>query len=602
MFTVPKSSADSGDGFSRRTLLTASGAVAVGSTLGLGQGHAAAASAADDADVIVVGAGLAGLVATSELAAAGRRVLLVDQEPEQSLGGQAFWSLGGLFFVDSPEQRTAGIKDSLQLARDDWFTTAGFDRGVDNPLGEDYWAAKWAEAYLNFAATEKRNWLYGLGVRWVPIVGWAERGGLLADGPGNSVPRFHLTLGTGPGVMEPFEKLVREHHAKGKVTFRFRHQVDGLIMSGGACVGVRGSVLEHSTAARGTPSSRVRIGDFELRAPIVVVTSGGIGGNQDLVRRNWPSRLGAPPKRMITGVPAHVDGRMLGITEQAGARVVNRDRMWHYTEGMANHSPIWPEHGIRVLAAPSSLWTDATGRRFPTPGMPSYDTLGTLELIKRSGYDYSWFVLNKRIIDKEFVLSGSEQNPELTRKDLVGYLAMRLLTSTPPPVKAFVDKGADFVVANNLADLVVGMNRLTGTNLVNHDFLRRQVTLRDSQVDNPFTKDAQIMGIRNSLAYSGDSLARTAPLHKILDPAAGPLIAIRMNILTRKTLGGLQTDLSGRVLGANGQPIRGLYAAGEVAGFGGGGVHGYRALEGTFLGGCLFSGRAAGRAAAAESA
>ncbi|WP_249044404.1 FAD-binding dehydrogenase [Crossiella equi] len=552
--------------------------------------------------MIVVGAGLAGLVATSELAAAGRRVLLVDQEPEQSLGGQAFWSLGGLFFVDSPEQRTAGIKDSLQLARDDWFTTAGFDRGVDNPLGEDYWAAKWAEAYLNFAATEKRNWLYGLGVRWVPIVGWAERGGLLADGPGNSVPRFHLTLGTGPGVMEPFEKLVREHHAKGKVTFRFRHQVDGLIMSGGACVGVRGSVLEHSTAARGTPSSRVRIGDFELRAPIVVVTSGGIGGNQDLVRRNWPSRLGAPPKRMITGVPAHVDGRMLGITEQAGARVVNRDRMWHYTEGMANHSPIWPEHGIRVLAAPSSLWTDATGRRFPTPGMPSYDTLGTLELIKRSGYDYSWFVLNKRIIDKEFVLSGSEQNPELTRKDLVGYLAMRLLTSTPPPVKAFVDKGADFVVANNLADLVVGMNRLTGTNLVNHDFLRRQVTLRDSQVDNPFTKDAQIMGIRNSLAYSGDSLARTAPLHKILDPAAGPLIAIRMNILTRKTLGGLQTDLSGRVLGANGQPIRGLYAAGEVAGFGGGGVHGYRALEGTFLGGCLFSGRAAGRAAAAESA
>ncbi|WP_185011020.1 FAD-binding dehydrogenase [Crossiella cryophila] len=569
----------------------------------MGQASAApAAGPAADADVIVVGSGLAGLVATSELAAAGRRVLLLDQEPEASLGGQAFWSLGGLFLIDSPEQRTAGIKDSLELARNDWFNTAGFDRGVDNPLGEDYWAKRWADAYLEFAAAEKRNWLHGLGVRWVPIVGWAERGGMLADGPGNSVPRFHLTLGTGPGVMEPFEKLVRDQHAKGNVYFRFRHQVDGFLTSGGAVTGVRGSVLAHSTAARGTPSSRVKVGDFELRAPMVIVTSGGIGGNQELVRRNWPSRLGAPPTRMITGVPAHVDGRMLGITEQAGARVVNRDRMWHYTEGMANHTPIWPGHGIRVLAAPSSLWVDATGRRFPAPGMPSYDTLGTLELIKRSGHDYSWFVLNKRIIDKEFVLSGSEQNPELTAKNLIAYLASRLLNSTPPPVKAFMDKGEDFVIANALPELVAGMNRLTGSNLINLDFLRRQITLRDGQVDNPFTKDSQIMGIRNSLAYSGDSLARTAPLHKILDPAAGPLIAIRMNILTRKTLGGLQTDLSGRVLGANGQPIPGLYAAGEVAGFGGGGVHGYRALEGTFLGGCLFSGRQAGRAAAREGA
>ncbi|WP_245380456.1 FAD-binding dehydrogenase [Kibdelosporangium banguiense] len=567
----------------------------------LGLGEAAAAQAAD-ADVIVVGGGLAGLVATSELVAAGRRVLLLDQEPEASLGGQAFWSLGGLFFINSQEQRTAGIKDSIELARGDWFNTAGFDRGVNDPLGEDYWASRWAEAYLQFAAGEKRAWLSGLGVSWVPIVGWAERGGQMADGPGNSVPRFHLTLGTGPGVMEPFEKLVRDGVAKGKVTFRFRHQVDGLIMSNGAVTGVHGSVLAPSSAARGTPSSRTKVGDFELSAPMVIVTSGGIGANHDLVRRNWPARLGRPPARLITGVPAHVDGRMLAISETAGARLVNRDRMWHYTEGMTNHSPIWPGHGIRVLAAPSSLWFDAKGRRFANPGVPSYDTLGTLELIGRSGYDYSWFVLNKKIIDKEFVLSGSEQNPELTRKDILGYLASRLFNSTPPPVKAFMDNGEDFVIANSLPGLVAGMNRLTGTNLINLDDLRRQITLRDQQVDNPFTKDTQIMGIRNSLAYSGDSLARTTPLHKILDPSAGPLIAIRMNILTRKTLGGLQTDLSGRVLGPTGQPIPGLYAAGEVAGFGGGGVHGYRALEGTFLGGCLFSGRQAGRAAARESA
>ncbi|MFJ5986369.1 FAD-binding dehydrogenase [Lentzea sp. NPDC092896] len=587
---------------SRRNLLAASGAIgAIAASGTLGQAVAGAAPRVD-ADVIVIGHGLAGLVATSELAAAGRKVLLLDQEPEASLGGQAFWSLGGLFFVNSQEQRTAGIKDSLELARADWFNTAGFDRGVSDPLGEDYWAAKWAEAYLNFAAGEKRDWLYGLGVRWVPIVGWAERGGQLADGPGNSVPRFHMTLGTGPGVMEPFEKKVRDAVRDGKVTFKFRHQVDGLIVSNGAVTGVRGTVLEPSGAARGTPSSRTKVGDFELYAPMVVVTSGGIGANHDLVRRNWPARLGPAPRRLVTGVPAHVDGRMLAITELAGGRIVNRDRMWHYTEGMINHTPIWPDHGIRVLAAPSSLWLDARGKRFPNPGIPSLDTLGTLELIGKSGYDYSWFVLNKKIIDKEFVLSGSEQNPEITAKNLIAYLAMRLLNSTPPPVKAFMDKGVDFVIKNNLPDLVAGMNALTGQNLINLDDLRRQITVRDQQTDNPFTKDVQVMGIRNSLAYSGDSLARTAPLHKLLDAGSGPLIAIRMNILTRKTLGGLQTDLQGRVLGSNGQPVRGLYAAGEVAGFGGGGVHGYRALEGTFLGGCLFSGRAAGRAAAAESA
>ncbi|SFS99484.1 hypothetical protein SAMN05660874_04812 [Saccharopolyspora flava] len=587
---------------SRRSMLVSGGVAAAGAAMSPGVAGAAPAASGGDADAIVVGGGLAGLVATSELVAQGRKVLLVDQEPEASLGGQAFWSLGGLMFIDSEEQRLAGIRDSLELARADWFGTAGFDRGVDDPLGEDYWAAQWAEAYLQFAATEKRSWLHGLGVRWVPVVGWAERGGQHADGHGNSVPRFHLTLGTGPGVMEPFEKIVREAAEKGLVTFKFRHQVDELTVTNGVVDGVRGGVLEPSNAPRGKPSSRTRIGDFELHAPVVLVTSGGIGGNQDLVRQNWPEWLGAPPKRMITGVPAHVDGRMLGITEKAGARLVNRDRMWHYTEGLANHTPIWPDHGIRVLAAPSSLWFDARGRRFPNPGIPSYDTLGTLKLIKDTGYDYSWFVLNQRIIDKEFILSGSEQNPELTRKDLAGYLASRALNDTPPPVKAFQDFGEDFVQANTISELVARMNDLSGDDLLDAADLERQIVQRDRQVDNNYTKDEQVMGIRNSLAYVGDNLIRTTPLHKILDREAGPLIAIRMNLLTRKTLGGLQTNLDGQVLDARANPIPGLYAAGEVSGFGGGGVHGYRALEGTFLGGCLFSGRQAGRAAAKATA
>ncbi|MFD8364098.1 FAD-binding dehydrogenase [Streptomyces hygroscopicus] len=597
----PRDNCASPAGISRRRALTAAGGVLAGAALAQAAAPAFAASGASaDADAIVVGGGLAGLVATAELAAAGRTVLLLDQEPESNLGGQAFWSFGGLFFVDSQEQRLMGIKDSRELAWQDWLGTAGFDRGVTDPGGQDYWARKWAEAYVDFAAEEKRSWLHGLGVRWFPIVGWAERGGGLADGHGNSVPRFHVTWGTGPAVVEPFEKKVRAAVKDGLVTFKFRHRVDDLAVTGGAVTGVGGAVLEPSGAARGKPSSRTVVGHFEFTAPVVIVTSGGIGANHELVRRNWPDRLGSPPKFMVTGVPAYVDGRMLAITEKAGGRIVNPDRMWHYTEGLRNYDPIWPGHGIRILPGPSSMWFDATGKRFATPDIPGYDTLHTLGSITATGYDYSWFVTTQKILAKEFALSGSEQNPDLTNKDLLQLLSR--IWQTPEPIQRFRDKGEDFVVADTLPQLVAGMNKLTGDGLIDLADLTRQIEARDREIDNPYTKDVQVMGIRNALAYPGDALSRTASAHRILDPGAGPLIAVRLNILTRKTLGGLQTDLSGRVLDASGTPITGLYAAGEVAGFGGGGVHGYRSLEGTFLGGCLFSGRAAGRAAAAATA
>ena len=566
-----------------------------------------------DADVIVVGAGLAGLAATAELTRAGRRVLLLDQEPESGLGGQAFWSFGGLFLVDSPEQRHLGIKDSRELAWQDWAGSAYFDRGPDDPAGEDYWAYRWAQAYVDFAAGEKRSWLHAMGMRWFPLVGWAERGGYLADGHGNSVPRFHVTWGTGPAVVAPFERRVREAEAAGRVGFRFRHRVDELTVTGGAVDGVRGAVLEPSDAARGTRSSRTEAGQFELHAPVVIVCSGGIGGNFDLIRANWPPRLGAPPERMISGVPEHVDGRMLAIAERAGGRLVNHDRMWHYTEGIQNWDPIWARHGIRILPGPSSLWLDARGRRFPAPNFPGFDTLGTLGAIRESGFDYSWFVLTQKIIEKEFALSGSEQNPDLTGKDIRLTLS-RVRPGAPAPVEAFKQHGPDFVVADTLPELVKGMNELTGEPLIDLVDLERQIVARDREIANPFTKDLQVMAIRNARRFRGDRLARTAAPHRILDPKAGPLIAVRLSILTRKTLGGLQTDLSGRVLSqvlvpgpAGGpdrvtRPVPGLFAAGEVAGFGGGGMHGYRSLEGSFLGGCLFSGRQAGRAAVRETA
>jgi len=543
-----------------------------------------------DADVIVVGGGLAGLVAASELVDAGKRVILLDQEGEQSLGGQAFWSFGGLMFVDSPEQRRLRIRDSHDLALQDWMGSAGFDRE------EDHWPRRWAEAYVGFAAGEKRAWLHARGLRWFPIVGWAERGGYLATEHGNSVPRFHVTWGTGPAIVEPFVRRVREGAKAGLVSLRFRHRVNALTASGGVVDGVRGDILELSGAERGRASSRNVVGGFELKAQAVIVTSGGIGANHDLVRSSWPKRLGEPPTHMLSGVPDHVDGRMLGIVQAAGGNLINRDRMWHYTEGITNFAPIWSAHGIRILPGPSSLWIDATGKRLPVPLFPGFDTLGTLEHLRKTGYDYSWFVLTQKIISREFALSGSEQNPDLTGKSIRKVLGRRF--GVPGPVDAFKKQGVDFIVRGRLPELVTGMNQLTGAKLIDLGALEREIQARDREIDNTYTKDAQVTAIRGARNYLGDKLIRVATPHRLLDPKAGPLIAVRLWVLTRKTLGGIQTDLSARVLKPDGTPLGNVFAAGEVAGFGGGGMHGYRALEGTFLGGCLFSGRVAGRAAA----
>ncbi|CAG7574571.1 hypothetical protein FB554_2757 [Barrientosiimonas humi] len=549
-----------------------------------------------DADAIVVGAGLAGLVAVGELVAAGKRVAVVEQESAANLGGQAWWSFGGLFVVDTPEQRRLGIKDSFELAWQDWQGSAGWDRLDD----EDTWGRRWARAYVEFAAGEKRDWLRGKGIRFTPMVGWAERGDGRATGHGNSVPRFHIAWGTGTGVVKPFVEGALEAARDGRVTFFHRHRVDELVTTDGAVTGVRGTVLAPDDAPRGAPSNDDAVGEFELSAPAVLVSSGGIGANHDLVRQLWPDRLGTPPARMITGVPAYVDGRMLAITEQAGARLVNRDRMWHYTEGIRNWDPVWPQHAIRILPGPSPLWFDALGRLLPAPCLPGYDTLGTLRHLRTAPglaeHDHSWFVVTQKMIEKEFALSGSEQNPDITNRDLKLLLRTRVGKGAPGPVEAFKQRGPDFVVADALPELVARMNALTDTPLLDLDVVQQQIEARDREIANPFTKDAQVMGIHNARRYRGDRLSRVATPHRVLDPAAGPLIGIKLHVLTRKTLGGVQTDLSSRALAADGSPVPGLYAAGEVAGFGGGGVHGYNALEGTFLGGCLFSGRAAGRA------
>lgn len=551
----------------------------------------------DEPEVIVVGAGLAGLVATHELVKARRRVLVVDQENRNNLGGQAFWSLAGLFFVNSPEQRRMGIKDSYDLALQDWMGSAHFDRD-----DEDHWPRQWAEAYVRFATHEKRKYLYDLGLRVIPVVGWAERGDGNPLGHGNSVPRFHLTWGTGPELVRVFREPVLDGEQRGLVRFAFRHRIDELIVEEDAVVGVRGAVLEPcEELERGRASPRTSVGSFELRAQAVVLSTGGIGHNFELIRRNWPiDRLGKPPEHMISGVPAYVDGRMLEIAESSGANIVNRDRMWHYVEGIHNWNPIWPNHAIRIIPGPSPLWLDANGDRMEAPNFPGFDTLSTLRRILSTGYDYSWFILTETIIEKEFALSGSEQNPDVTGKDLKLTAQSRIAKGAPPPVEAFKRHGVDFVVRDNLRDLIAGMNELARGPVLDYEHVERQILARDREVANNYSKDAQLMAITNARQYRGDKLGRVAKPHRLLDPQHGPLIAVRLNICTRKTLGGLETNLDSQVMRADGTPFRGLYAAGEVAGFGGGGVHGYNALEGTFVGGCIFSGRAAGRALAAE--
>jgi uncharacterized protein len=538
----------------------------------------------DKTDVIVVGAGLAGLVAATELADAGLRVRILEQEGENSVGGQAYWSLGGLFLVNTPEQRRLGINDSSELALQDWMGSAQFHRQ------EDYWPEKVAKAYIDFAAGKMYPWLKKQGIRFFPIVGWAERGGGLAHQHGNSVPRFHITWGTGPGIVAPFERRLCQHMKEDMIQLNCRHRVSSLIRESGRITGAEGELLAPSKVKRGEKSNREFIGRFQFKADSIVVSSGGIGGNFEKVRRNWPhDSLGPPPKRMISGVPHHVDGRMIDSTRQAGAAIINSDRMWHYTEGIKNWNPIWPHHGIRIIPGPSTLWFDALGNRLPAPCFPGFDTRSTLKRILSTGLDYSWFILTQSIIEKEFALSGSEQNPDLTSAKWKNIIRGRLSGGVPDPVEKFMKYGEDFIIKENLKDLVQNMNMLSERIQIKYSELKAQIEARDNELNNSYSKDAQIQALKDSRKYLGDRIVRSAKPHHILDPNHGPLIAVRLNILTRKTLGGIHTNLDSQVLDSKEEPVPGLYAAGEAAGFGGGGYHGNNALEGTFLGGCIFS-------------
>ncbi|HLG14097.1 MAG TPA: FAD-binding dehydrogenase [Blastocatellia bacterium] len=527
-----------------------------------------------NADVVVIGGGLAGIAAALELLDNNKSVVLIERAAEEKFGGLARVSFGGIFVVGSDEQKRAGIKDSPDLALRDWIAYG--------ELGEaDVWPRRWAEAYITQSRDEVRGWLRERDVTFFPVVNWVERG---LHEPGNSVPRFHMVWGTGQGLVLGLLKVLYAHPRRDKLQLHFQHRVTNLIRTAGrftGCVGV------DETTGR----------EFTATGDCVVIAAGGIAGNLDMVRKNWYKPWGKPPEQLLNGSHPEADGAMLEMVRSAGGRVTHLDKMWNYAAGVHHWKPQHEHHGLSLVPPKSALWVNYEGRRMGPPHLvTAFDTRYLVETICKQKKKYSWQILNWRIAKRELAVSGSEFNHAIRDQKRLRFL-LGLLLGNPSLVREFIDNCPDFVTANSVPELVEKMNALAGTTDVDAKLLAEEIRLYDEQIGRgpAFHNDDQLRRIAHARQYRGDRV-RTCKFARIDDPKARPLIAIREFILTRKSLGGIQTDLSSRVLDASGEPIAGLYAVGEAAGFGGGGIHGLRSLEGTFLGGCIFSGRLAAAA------
>jgi uncharacterized protein len=554
-------------------------------------------------DVIVVGAGLAGLVSTLELLRSGHTVLLLDRCQPEQLGGLAREAFGGMFMVDSPEQRRSRIPDSQRLALEDWLRIADFDE-------DDVWPRRWAEQYVVRARDDVGAWLRDIGVRFFPVVNWAERGNF---GDGNSVPRFHLTWGTGKALVQAVWSAIEAHPRRGALEIRFRSRVSGLISEDGQIVGchvvpereqtgVPGGDVSDGGLRTGSPGNIHSESTREVRATkAVVIAAGGIGGNLDIVRREWPTaELGSPPEKLLMGSHYYADGALHEEVLRLGGNVTHLSRMWNYSDAVRHPKPQREHHGLKLIPPRSGIMLNPDGRRYgPVPVMPTFDAYAALERMCEDERKYSWLICNFKIAKRELDVSGSQHNPNLREKRLVPFL-LGVLLGKPGLIRHFLDGSPDFVAGDSVTALATKMNEVTGEGAIDAAVLEREVGRYDDTIarGKGLFNDDQLRRIAQLRNWRGDRL-RTARFQRIVDPGAMPLIAIRLQVMARKSLGGIQTDLGGRVLREqDGKPISGLYAVGEAAGFGGGGVHGKRSLEGTFLGGCVFTGRLAAAAIA----
>ncbi len=523
----------------------------------------------DHADVIVIGAGLAGLVSTLELLRSGHTVVLLDRCRPQELGGLAREAFGGMFMVDSPEQRRSRIPDNERLALEDWLRIAEFDAG-------DVWPRRWAEQYVTRSRDDVGAWLRAIGVRFFPVVNWAERGNF---GDGNSVPRFHLTWGTGKALVQAVWKAIESHPRRAALDLRFNSRVMGLLFEDGVASGVK-----------------LESGAEEHARKAVVIAAGGIGGNLDLIRREWPTSVfGSPPEKLLMGSHYYADGALHEEVRRIGGNVTHLSRMWNYADAVRHPKPQRERHGLKLIPPRSGVMLDPDGRRYgPVPVMPTFDAYAALERMCEDERKYSWLVCNFKIAKRELDVSGSQHNPHLRERRLIPFL-LSVLLGKPGLVEHFLDGSPDFVSASSLGELAAKMNEVTGESAIDAALLEREIGRYDESIarGKGLFNDDQLRRIGQLRNWRGDRL-RTARFQRIVDPKAMPLIAIRLQVMARKSLGGIQTDLGCRVLREQGgKAIDGLYAVGEAAGFGGGGVHGKRSLEGTFLGGCVFTGRIA---------
>lgn len=531
---------------------------------------------ASSTEVVVIGAGIAGIVCALELLDQGRRVLLLDRDAPEKLGGLALESFGGMFAVDTPEQRRAGIRDSVELALSDWHAFAQFDETA-------IWPQRWARAYVGHCTAEMYWWLRTKGITYFPVPNWVERG---LSTPGNSFPRFHLVWGTGEKLVTTLIGHLQPHLQSQRLELRFGQRVQGLLEQAGKVVGCHG-VGEIDGQA------------FEVRADVVVVAAGGINGNLERVRAHWHADWGQAPEIILNGSHRYADGRMHDAAVSVGAQLTHLDKMWNYAAGVHHYAPTQAHAGLSLVPPKSALWLNWRGERIgPQPLVSGYDTRELVTQICKQERQYSWQLLNHKIALKELAVSGAEHNPSIRNQNWSAFLR-DIFLGNRWLVDTLVAKCADFVVAQTLPELVAKMNVLQGDRAVDLATVEQVVNAYDTQVRRPsaLRNDEQLRRIAHLRQYRGDRV-RTCKQQAILDDKALPLIAIREFIISRKSLGGIQTDLQSRALDANGQPIPGLFAIGEAAGFGGGGVHGLRALEGTFLGGCVLTARAAAAAVA----
>ena len=525
-------------------------------------------------ETLVIGAGLAGISTALELLERGRQVLLLDAAPRSQCGGQANDAFGGMLLCGTPEQRRNKVQDSPELLLEDWLRVAAFD-------ADDHWGRRWAEHYAERNKADIYDWLRQRGVSFFPAVQWVERGNF---GDGNALPRYHVAWGCGRGVAQTLARRMFEHTG---LSCLFEHRVLGLETRKGAVVGCHG---------------RSDAGEFRIAAEHVVLCSGGINGDLAKVRQHWDPLYGPYPENILNGTDPRADGELHAQVQAAGGQVVKLGRMWNYAAGIAHPEPQYPQHGLSLIPSRSALWLDARGQRIgPQPLVGGFDTHDQCKRIGHLPGQYGWQLLNWRIAIKELAISGTDSNPHFRDRRLLPLL-WQLATGNRELVRWMVERCPDVLAADTLPQLAAKMAALAGDGRLDQDLLAATLARYDAGIRRgpALYNDEQLRRLQQLRQWRGDRVRTCAP-RPIHDAGSGPLIAIRTRLISRKSMGGMLTDLHSRVLDAHGEPLPGLYAAGEAAGFGGGGISGIRSLEGTFLSNCILNGRRAAQAIAGHA-